>query len=273
MAPNALDRYIRSGHTRVEGWLHPTAIDVLSAILEAQNAAGMRGPVCEIGVHHGRLFIMLCLATSNGEQAVAYDLFGRQEENIDGSGRGDLDILLVNLERHRCDRRRVKAVEVNSLALDADRVVADCGGRPRAFSIDGGHTAEITCHDLTTAHGSICPGGVIILDDFFNEQWPGVAEGTYRYMGSKPGLIPIAIAGNKVLLTDDAQWAEQYKRSLDSLTRKYVAKTSRLFGHEVVVLRSEPGIRRPDFRAALGACYRRLLPLRMRAGIRRLFDC
>jgi len=271
MPRSTLDRYARSGNTTVDGWLHPTAIDILRTIFHAQDAAGLRGAMCEIGVHHGRLFIMLCLAASSGEQAIAYDLFARQDENVDGSGRGDLQILLRNLERHQCDRSRVKAVQINSLTLDADRVIADCGSRPRAFSIDGGHTAEVTCHDLATAHRAICRGGVIILDDFFNEQWPGVAEGAYRYMTSQPGgLIPIAIAGNKVLFTDDAEWAENYKRSLEGLKRKYFTKTSLLFGYEVVVLWSEPGNRGAQIRSSLRAWYRRLIPLSVRAGVRRL---
>ena len=51
----------------------------------------------------------------------------------------------------------------------------------RFVSVDGGHTAEITAHDLAVADASLAEGGIIVLDDAFNEQWPGVADGVQRY--------------------------------------------------------------------------------------------
>jgi hypothetical protein len=54
--------------------------------------------------------------------------------------------------------------------------------RPRLFSIDGSHTAEATWGDMVTAGMSIQEGGVIIVDDYFAEGWPGVSEGVQRFM-------------------------------------------------------------------------------------------
>lgn len=210
---------------------------MLLNVVEEQKNSGLGGAVCEIGVHHGRLFILLCLSTSSQELAVAYDLFENQEENTDGSGLGSLEKLFENMDKHDCDRWRVKAIAINSLKLDADRIIADCGSRPRLLSIDGGHSPELTLHDLEIASQTICDGGVIILDDFFNEAWPGVAEGTCRFMFRKPQtLIPFAIAGNKVLLTNSEPWAIKYMSSLRKLGPNYAAKISRLFNSEVLVL-------------------------------------
>src|SRR5215831_3331880 len=80
-----LARYVATGHKKVEGWLTPIAIDLVCAASAAQKAQGVNGPVCEIGVHHGRLFILLHLLTDSGERSVAWDLFERQSENIDQS--------------------------------------------------------------------------------------------------------------------------------------------------------------------------------------------
>jgi hypothetical protein len=49
---------------------------------------GITGNVAEIGVHHGRLFILLYLLTSPDERALAVDLFSGQERNIGSSGHG-----------------------------------------------------------------------------------------------------------------------------------------------------------------------------------------
>jgi hypothetical protein len=46
----------------------------------------------------------------------------------------------------------------------------------------------------------LAPGGVIILDDCFNELWPGVSEGVYRYFsGKQRTIVPFATGGNKTL--------------------------------------------------------------------------
>ena len=70
-------------------------------------------------------------------------------------------------------------------------------GPLRFVSVDGGHTAEITAHDLATAEAAIAEGGIIVVDDVFNEQWPGVGDGVRRYFERRPNLVPFAIGANK----------------------------------------------------------------------------
>ncbi|HYC45739.1 MAG TPA: class I SAM-dependent methyltransferase [Burkholderiales bacterium] len=233
-------RYARTGHRHVGGWLLQPAVDALLGVIGEQGRERLTGAVCEIGVHHGRLFILLCLATRGGERAVAYDLFARQLENSDQSGRGDLEKFLANAREHGCDADRIQAITINSRDLDVEQVLRDCVTRPRLFSIDGGHAADQTCHDLETACAVLCRGGVIILDDLFNEAWPGVAEGTCRFMLTRPhDLVPFAIVGNKVFLTNDARCAAKYRASVTRASGHYFTKVSALFGHEVLVVLDE----------------------------------
>ena len=56
------------------------------------------------------------------------------------------------------------------------------GGAIRFFSVDGGHTDEIVFSDMKLAEATLADGGIVIADDVFNEQWPGVAVGTLRYL-------------------------------------------------------------------------------------------
>src|SRR5687768_16001401 len=96
----ALDDYAAGGHRRVNGWLGPLAIEVTRGISRQQVSMGISGGVAEIGVHHGRFFILLHLLREPGERSAAYDLFEMQTENIDQSGHGDKRIFLANLQRH-----------------------------------------------------------------------------------------------------------------------------------------------------------------------------
>jgi hypothetical protein len=178
----ALRKYAEGGHREVAGWLIDTAVDAIVALALTQERLGVQGGVCEIGIHHGRSFILLHLLASG--HAAAYDLFEQQGENVARSGLGDKDLFLLNLKRHGCDASRIVVKSRNSLALTAAEVMADTQGQVRLFSVDGGHTAEITASDLCLAESTLARGGLVILDDFFNEAWPAVAEGACRYLFS-----------------------------------------------------------------------------------------
>lgn len=239
-----LSRYMRSGHKKVQGWLAPIGLEVIVELALIQKEMGIVGPVCEIGVHHGKLFILLHLLSEESEKGVAWDLFERQEENLDRSGRGNSSIFMANLRRHGCDLERISMIAENSMNLTAEMVEKACEGKPRLFSIDGGHTAEIAYNDLSLAGQTLSDGGLVILDDFFHEAWPGVAEGACRYMFEhRNALFPVVIAGNKYIFTNNERTAKTYIDRLDGRHKGYYPKRSRAFGYEVLTLNPIGSIR------------------------------
>jgi methyltransferase family protein len=223
----------------VHGWLLPQAARCIVCLHDAQRRNGVRGSVAEIGVHHGKLFILLCLLRNEGEIAVGYDLFDQQEQNIDRSGKGSLEILTDNLRHMNVGTSHVKLIAANSLQLTGARVMSDSESQVRLFSIDGGHTAEITRNDLSIAAEAIADDGVIILDDFFNEAWPGVATGTAQFFQDNPKvLVPFAIVGNKVLLARTDAAADAFRQVLsrsEMVAERLVRKGSEFFGYPVFV--------------------------------------
>jgi methyltransferase family protein len=218
MMDSRLHNYLTVGHRRVEGWLSPDAMSMILRVADMQRSVGIKGNVAEIGIHHGRLFILLYLLKDTGEIAVAIDLFEQQELNIDRSGRGDRDIFTANLRRH-ADTGDLIIHAGDSTKISGDDVVRLAGGRVRLFSIDGGHTAPTTEHDLATADQALAVGGVVILDDYFNEQFPEVSVGTMNYFREARGIVPFAIGGNKVMFCDRAH-AAAYAEGLKSCARE-----------------------------------------------------
>jgi hypothetical protein len=237
-----LKRYARRGFRSVGGWLCQGAVDLTMSLHECQRAQGIKGAVCEIGVHHGKLFTLLYLMTGGEEKALAIDLFEQQTLNIDHSGRGALKVFRRNVQAHAGDGNRLIVLAGDSTKIDGARILSETGAAVKLFSVDGGHTEEIVSHDMTTAAESICPGGIIIADDCFNETWPGVAVGMVRFLGSDAGskIVPFAIGGNKVFLTT-ADHAELYRRHLES-SRIYCEfrLPSRFHGHDVLVYQFVP---------------------------------
>lgn len=216
-------RYARRGHRTVGGWLTASAAETIVTLASAQVRLGIVGGACEIGVYHGKLFILLYQLLQQTEQALAIDLFANDEY-----GRDLREQFQRNLARHGIDLGRVKVIAENSLRLSSQQVRATIGP-VRLFSVDGGHSAEETANDLSIGAGSLTEGGLLILDDFFNSEWPAVAEGTCRFMAGNRQLSPVAIVGARFIFASGS--AEAYRAALSG-------PSTVVFGQPVVTVPS-----------------------------------
>ncbi len=239
--PASFERYRAIGHRTVQGWVEPQTFDVLRLLRDEQGRAGVAGAVAEIGVHHGKLFIALQLLNEPGRPAVAVDVFDDQGRNVDQSGRGDLDRFEAQVRRW-ADWDAVVCEQADSTTLSGKDVLALAGEPIRLFSVDGGHTEDITRTDLRTAEESLAPGGIVVADDVFNPEWPGVVVGMMRYLEAGGSLVPFAIGFNKTYLSDEAH-AMRYR---EAIRREYgqrwriAHKTTVFHQHEVEVLWPSP---------------------------------
>lgn len=234
-AQSTLSRYASAGCARVEGWLDVNDVQVLLAINEIQQGLEVSGHVGEIGVHHGKLFILLYLMRRPGERAVAVDIFDDQEANVDGSGLGCRATFLANLMTHAGNADNAIVIQKPSTELGLPEIAEAAGGPMRLFSIDGGHTADITYNDFSVVAAAMAPGGVIILDDYFNSSWPGVSEGTNRFVRDHPKTVfPFAISANKVMFSTSSEQAERYHREISKHDFGGRQRMSTLFGSPVV---------------------------------------
>ena len=209
---NKFEIYRHLGHKFVSGWLAAEVLDILAVLDSAQRAKNISGAVAEIGVHHGRFFIALNLLQDEDEQSVAIDVFGDQDLNIDNSGKGDLAAFRRNMRRWS-SLDSVSVHQGDSTRLSANRVRELASGEVRLFSVDGGHTDPIVFSDMNLAEGTLSSGGIVIADDVFNQEWPGVSTGTLRYIEESRRLVPFAIGFNKVFFCDP-DYAEYYLNSL-----------------------------------------------------------
>jgi len=252
-----LERYAARGYRRVDGWLERDAVRIIRDAAEVQDAQGVNGSVAEIGIHHGKLFILLFLLAGPGGQGFACDLFDRQDENTDRSGRGDYERFLSNLDRHGCPRDAIAIHTGNSLELTPEAVSGRIDRPVRLFSIDGGHCAQVTRHDLSLAISVLCPGGIAIVDDYFREEWPGVSEGVMRCLIDHPGVLaPFAIGGNKILFTTGSERAAAYRESLEGIWRPWEYVTSEFLGSPVLVFLKRDRFMRRVKHSSLGSRLR-----------------
>jgi len=184
---------------QVEGWFFPVDAYAIAMFDEIQNRENITGNLFEIGVHHGKTAIFLARTARIEETVGVCDVFDSPEENVDRSGEGSRDLFVANMRRFGdLPPERLSIFSKRSASLTADETTTRC----RFFHIDGGHQAADVFADLVTADRAVLPDGVLSVDDVFNANWPGVSEGFYNFLATRPdAFVPVFIGGNKVYLT------------------------------------------------------------------------
>ncbi len=229
-----MGKYSRGGFRSVKGWLEPISAQVITSIATDQRNRGLGGATGEIGVHHGKLLLLLHDSTISNERTIAIDIFGDQHLNTDGSGRGDKERFLKNLQRWSDRPEAVEVLQSSSLDVEPDDIISRVG-RLRIASVDGGHTAECTEHDLRLIQGASHDYAVIILDDVFNARWPDVVVGLSRYMADESTTFrPFAISPNKLYLAKP-EYHTQYIDGLRNNCPRLYEVDQIMFNHRVAI--------------------------------------
>ena len=212
--------FIDEHHRGVEGWVTSGALSAACAFNGLQRRLGIKGHICEIGVHHGRYFVALSLLRALGERSLAVDVFDMQELNTDQSGCGNLEVFLGHVNERVGRDPDVVVLKADSLTLSSNDVTQALGGRVRLFSIDGSHTVKHTLNDLMIAEQSIVDGGLVVIDDFLNPAWPGVIEAVVCYLQKghcESSLVPIGYGDNKFYFTTP-KYVDQYRAHVEFLS-------------------------------------------------------
>ena len=227
-----LKRYLSDGLSRVPGWLDSRSARVIETLGRYQASERIEGSLGEIGVHHGKLFILLDLLKTKDEIAFAVDLFEDQQFNVDGSGLGDFSQLSKNLETFSNGIDRVVVFKRNSMDLSADEILSRCGPA-RLLSVDGGHTAACTLNDLGLSEAGTTQDAIVVVDDYFNPSWPDVSAGVAQHMLKNTSTLrPFAISPNKLYLAR-SHCHHRYRAVLRDRARRYHLKSSVMYDHEV----------------------------------------
>lgn len=208
MNPVEVTRYLQATES-VEGWFFPIDAHLFAALDEVQKQNGVAGNLFEIGVHHGKTALLLARMRRGEERLGVCDVFDRQDLNIDHSGEGSRHLFLSNVRKFGgISEEQLLVFAKRSEELTSEDTTTTC----RFFHIDGGHLPADVFSDLTTADAAVLEQGVVAVDDVFNPNWPGVAEGFFEFIAGRPRtLVPILIGGNKIFLTRPSA-AEMYER-------------------------------------------------------------
>lgn len=170
----------------VRGWFFVYDHALFQMILKDLQR-DVEGDLAEIGVAFGRSAIALSNYRQPTDKLYLFDLCVDvpQEEaqrNIDQFGTSG------NIEWRVGD----------STLLTPDTLQFD---RPLRFlHVDGSHEHGAVVKDLTTFSGKMADGGIIAMDDYNDQEYPGVTSGTLQFLFENPDWVLFAIGQNKAYL-------------------------------------------------------------------------
>ncbi|MEM6972177.1 MAG: class I SAM-dependent methyltransferase [Pseudomonadota bacterium] len=210
MIRDAIQHYCRRGRLDIDGWFPRLDAHLFALILEAQEKDGLG--VVEIGVHHGKSFVPLALS-NDAQRCYAVDVFDRQDQNTDRSGKGDLAKFSESLMRVGIDPADI-VIDKRRSDQVAPADILDSVGPVRFFHIDGGHHAEAVQDDLALADATLHESGVVAVDDAFRPDWPEVDRGMFAALADDAlDLHAFAFGHNKLYLCRKA-WLTRYRTLL-----------------------------------------------------------
>ena len=202
----------RAHSWRVPGWFPLVDFELFRTISEAQLQAGFQGDILEIGTYKGKSGILLTLLAQPTERVRLLDLYAdiQYEANLDSR---DYKKLNQSQTIKNLNRFGSKYELVISNSLEIPSLIP--GTSHRIIHIDGSHQYEIVRHDLQNALRILSPEGVIILDDYSNFEYPGVARAFWEFY--EKDEIGIICATPARIYVAKKQYISNYQLALKEL--------------------------------------------------------
>jgi hypothetical protein len=170
----------RQQFSDVEGFYWPQSEAVWSFLLTSQNSCDIAGNFLEIGVFRGRSAHLVSQFLSPDEICILVDV-------NDISAVGD---------RMAQYGRSPTIVQCPSDQLNRSKAT-QYRGSCRLIHVDGDHSGHAVLTDLDTAKEYIGPRGMIVVDDYYNAQYPQITAATYRWLDVNPEYRTVLCGFNK----------------------------------------------------------------------------
>jgi predicted O-methyltransferase YrrM len=216
----------------IPGWFMPIDIALFRFFLGEQVENGRRGDLAELGVYLGSSAILIGAYQQPGETFTVVDLFGGGADGENGAEARRLYRGLTQVAFEANYRGVHGGLPVVIKGPSTEIGARAARGRHRFVHIDASHEHSNVVSDISTARDLLAPDGIVVVDDYRAEQFPGVAAAVWPELDA--GLVPLALSKEKLYATwgDPEPWQGALRARIerDGLP----AQLHRLAGHEVV---------------------------------------
>jgi predicted O-methyltransferase YrrM len=177
---SVLDRYLKN-YSRLEGWFWPDSIAIWDSLLSFQKSAGVAGHFLEIGVYLGKSAVLSTLHSRDNEACILVDAI------IQKDLRPTIDSIKPS---------NVIYAQMRSTDMLHSGALAKHPANFRWIHIDGEHTGMAVINDLNIANTLLNDDGVMIVDDFFNPQYPQITAAVFDWLRVHPIELTLFLIGD-----------------------------------------------------------------------------
>jgi hypothetical protein len=171
------------------GWVNINTINITERVNQLQLEHNIRGNLAEIGLLEGKFFLALLMLADDKEMAFGCDIKIKPG-------------LIENIQKYH-NKSNFNLYEMDSRNWDFE------DQRYRIIHVDGDHTAEMAYIDIENSFNHLSPGGVVIVDDMFHPQFPGVTEAVCEAIRCLK-IFPFIGGGNKIWITNNKDYHKNY---------------------------------------------------------------
>lgn len=198
--------YINGQSNSVEGWFYPLDMLLICALDGVQKTCRVAGDMCEVGVYKGKSLALMGMLARDSETVFAFDAF-------------PCDWLAQARQTMARFCPWVDTVQyiTGDTAIYSPSALCKILGshRFRFLHVDAGHEYHGVLHALLLFAPFVSAGGIIMMDDYQDREFPGVAAATRDFCTqahARP-LVPFVSGANKMYLTSPG-WAPVYQHAL-----------------------------------------------------------
>jgi len=170
-ADESIAAYINGGSDAVEGWFHRLDMLLFWILDSVQKANGITGDLCEVGVWKGKSLVLLAMLARDDESVFGVDSY---PDDV-------LSHAKATLATHVKSSGRVQHIRTDTATLTAERLRREFSRKLRFLHIDAGHEYHEVMHSLLLFVPFLAADGVLVMDDYHDHEYPGVAAATLNF--------------------------------------------------------------------------------------------
>ena len=226
LSPEDFGNFVNNQSKEIEGWFFPADMLSFWMLGGIQGGLGIRGDVCEVGVYHGKSLVLLSNMLSENEIAHGYDIFPdntreKTEEALLKFGRPEKTWLYSG----------------DTSTISRDMLDDQVGKGVRLLHIDAGHEYHEVYHQLITFSPYVAHGGIIIMDDYQDREFPGIEAAVLDFseIDRPRRFVPFYASGNKMFLCEPHFSYNYQSRLIEQGPLKDACRVSRVRDFNILV--------------------------------------
>lgn len=226
LSPEEFGNFVNNQSKEIDGWFFPADMLSFWMLGAIQEGLGIRGDICEMGVYHGKSLVLISNMLAENEIAHAYDIFP-------GNTREKTEEALLKFGRPEKTRLYSGDTSMISKNMLDDQI----GKGVRILHIDAGHEYHEVYHQLITFSPYVARGGIIIMDDYQDREFPGIEAAVLDFseIDRPRRFVPFYASANKMFLCEPHFSYNYQSRLIEQGPLKDACRVSRVKDFNILV--------------------------------------